>query len=373
MFKKAVTLAVLLLSLHMPDVYGLSAQSAVLIDGRSGRVLAEQNAYQQRGMASATKIMTAILALENSRPDDVVTVSYNAASTEGSSMYLHADEKIKMESLIYGLMLNSGNDAATAIAEHISGSTADFAKLMNEKARQLGLANTSFENPHGLDGDAHYTTAYDLAQLTRYAMQNETFAKIVSTKQHTVELDGVPNARYLTNHNKLLRLYEPCVGVKTGFTKKCGRCLVSAAEQDGVLLIAVTLNAPDDWNDHIALLSDGFNRYASYSIISKSSMIRTIPVQGGTADTVTGYAADDVTLALTPEEYSRLKLTYELPEMVEAPVYKDQALGTIKLELDGQVLASCGVVTKYGIERQAASTYRDHLRYLFCELLSFFL
>ena len=185
-----------------------SAKSSILADAESGRIIYSKNARQMLGMASTTKIMTAIVALENSSLDETVTVSYAAASTEGSSMYLKAGEKIKMESLLYGLMLNSGNDAATAIAEHISKSTDEFAVLMNKKAEKIGLKDTHFSNPHGLDNEHHYSTAYDMAMLARYAMKNEKFREIVSSKKKIVEKDGIPNSRYLTNHNRLLGMYE---------------------------------------------------------------------------------------------------------------------------------------------------------------------
>ena len=238
MIKKLFIISFILLSTYH-TVYAISAESAILIDADSGRVLFEKNAHTKRGIASTTKILTAIVVLENASSDEVVNVSYKAANTEGSSMYLKSGEKITVENLLYGLMLNSGNDAATALAEHTAGSVEEFAKLMNKKAKEIGMNSSSFANPHGLDNENHYSTAYDMAMLTKYAMENKTFKNIVGTKTKIAKNEN-GDYKYLTNHNKLLSIYEYCLGVKTGFTKKCGRCLVSFSEKNGVKLIAIT-------------------------------------------------------------------------------------------------------------------------------------
>lgn len=371
MLKRSLLLLFVLLSFHT-FVYAISAQSAVLIDGNTGRIIFEKNAFEKRGMASTTKIMTGILALENSNPEKIATVSYKAASTEGSSMYLNSGEKIKMESLIYGLMLNSGNDAATAIAENISGSVEDFAKLMNKKAQTIGMKNSSFSNPHGLDNAEHYSTAYDMALLTKYAMKNESFKKIVSTKRKNVELNGVENSRFLTNHNKLLSMYEHCIGVKTGFTKSCGRCLVSAAEKEGVMLIAVTLNAPDDWNDHITMYENAFSTYKSYNIIGKNSYICSINLTGTQEKNLKLYSKDKISLSLKEEEYKNISLKYEYPDSVEAPVYKGQSLGKIKVMINNQQIAQTELITNYGVERIIKNRYGEKFKYLYTNLLSMF-
>lgn len=348
-----------------------SAKSAILIDADSGRVLYEKNAYEKRGMASTTKIMTAIVALENTSYDDIVTVSHLAASTEGSSMYLNSGEKIRMESLLYGLMLNSGNDAATAIAEHISGNTKDFARLMNEKAEKIGLKSTSFANPHGLDNENHYSTAYDMAMLARYAMKNEKFAEIVSTKRKAVELNGTENSRYLKNHNRLLSSYRYCTGIKTGFTKACGRCLVSSAEKDGVKLIAVTLNAPDDWNDHISMYEDAFAKYSSYTIISKNAYICTVDVpNAGTYAAL--YAKDEITATLTSEEYEKIDLKYSYKSKTDAPLYKGQALGTVVATLGDKAIGNSELITQYGIELPQKESVSDNFLYLITNMVSLF-
>ena len=245
--KKLCLLLIFFMVLLQTDCKALSAGSYALIEAESGRLLCGSNENKKLPMASTTKIMTAVLAIENSNPDDIVTVSNNAANTEGSSIYLKPGEKISMRELLYGLMLESGNDAAVAIAEHISGTAQEFSAAMTDKARAIGALNTVFKNPNGLNEEGHYTTAKDLALITREALKNPLFAEIVATK--SIRLS---RSTY-TNHNKLLSMYGGITGVKTGFTKKCGRCLVSSCSRNGFSLIAVTLNDPDDWNDHIYL------------------------------------------------------------------------------------------------------------------------
>lgn len=240
----------------------VSAQAAVLLDAESGRVLYEKNGHEPLRIASITKIMTAIVAIELGNLDDVVTVSPNASGVEGSSIYLLPGEKIRLEDLLYGLMLRSGNDAAVAIAEHIGGSVEGFVFLMNQKARELGMDHTVFSNPHGLDThEEHYSTAYDMALLGAYAMKNETFVEIVATKRKTVPMPGNAWDRVWYNKNRLLTMYPYADGIKTGYTKRAGRTLVSSSNKDGHRLIAVTLNAPNDWQDHIALYEYGYSRY----------------------------------------------------------------------------------------------------------------
>ena len=224
-----------------------SATSSVLVDAESGRVLYEQNADREMLIASTTKIMTALVAIREGTLTDSVRVSRAAAYTEGSSMYLKEGEELTLETLLYGLMLCSGNDAAVAIAEHISGSQAEFAKLMNQTAQELGMVHTSFANPNGLDAEGHYSTARDMARLACAALDNETLARIVSTR--TAAIGG----RTMTNHNKLLSYTSDCIGLKTGYTKAAGRTLVSCAERNGQRLVAVTLQDGNDWADHQAL------------------------------------------------------------------------------------------------------------------------
>lgn len=251
-------LCLILLFIHSGQAnIGVSAQNAILINQTTGDVLYEKNAYNKQSIASITKVMTAIIAIESSHMDDTVKASRNAIHTEGSSIYLEEGEEMLLRDLVYGLMLRSGNDASVAIAEHIGGSEEGFVYIMNEKARWLGMTDTNFTNPHGLEEDNHYSTAYDMAILMKYAMQNQEFKEISSTSMYTAE----SRSYGWKNKNKLLtHLYPHSTGGKTGFTSKAGRTLLSTAEKNGHQLIAVTLNAPDDWNDHIQLFNYGFNQ-----------------------------------------------------------------------------------------------------------------
>ena len=249
----------------------VSAHNAILIDEKSGRVLYDVRAHEKSKIASITKIMTAILAIESGELDETVTVSANAFGTEGSSLFLKEGEKIKLEDLVYGLMLRSGNDAAVAIAEKVGGSLDGFVWLMNQKAEEVGMKNTHFSNPHGLDNtENHYSTAYDMALLTRYAMQNETYVKIAGTKVHRAP-NSSENWDYVwRNKNKLLtQLYEYTTGGKTGYTKLAKRTLVSTATKNEHELIAVTLNAPDDWNDHIKMYESAFKEYKPIKVLAE--------------------------------------------------------------------------------------------------------
>lgn len=254
---------------------GVSAKSAILMEQESGRVLYSKNEHKQMRIASITKIMTAILAIESGKLDDIVTVSKNAAGKEGSSLYLKLGEKIRLEDLVYGLMLRSGNDAAVAIAEHVGGSEEGFVYLMNEKARELGMQRTVFSNPHGLDDhEEHYSTAYDMALLTQYAMKNEKFREISGTKRYKAKREGGENSySYWGNKNRLLtQLYKYSTGGKTGYTKRAKRTLVSTASKDGLDLICVTLNAPSDWNDHMNLFNYGFEHYELETIVKEGKL-----------------------------------------------------------------------------------------------------
>lgn len=246
-----------------PDI---SANNAVLIEQETGEVLYEKEAFDERSIASITKIMTALLAIESGKLEETVTVSRNAIYTEGSSIYLEQGEKMKLGDLVYGLMLRSGNDAAVAIAEHIGESEEGFVFLMNEKARWLGMNHTQFNNPHGLDHEFHYSSAYDMAILTRAAMQNETYQKISATKDFKSDQRSYS---WQNKHRLVTGYYQYATGGKTGFTKRTGRTLVTTAEKDGQTLIAVTLNGPNDWNDHINLFEWGFEESQAKDMLNE--------------------------------------------------------------------------------------------------------
>ncbi|MFD1065286.1 D-alanyl-D-alanine carboxypeptidase family protein [Oceanobacillus locisalsi] len=236
----------------------VSAQHAILMEQSSGRVLFEKNAEEEASIASITKIMTAIIAVESEKMEEEATISRNAIYTEGSSIYLEQGEKMTLSDLVYGLMLRSGNDAAVAIAEHVGGSEEGFVYLMNQKAEWLGMEHTHFDNPHGLDSDTHYSSAHDMAILMQYAMENPIFQEISGSESYLSD----NRSYHWRNKNKLLTyFYEYCTGGKTGYTKQTGRTLITTAEKDGMELIAVTLDAPDDWQDHISMFEWGFEQF----------------------------------------------------------------------------------------------------------------
>lgn len=327
----------------------LSCRAFALIDANSGRVIMSSNADIRLPMASTTKIMTGFLAVESGKLDEEFTVSADAIKIEGSSMGLKANEKITLRELTYGLMLESGNDAANVIACCVAGSIGDFVNLMNDKAEELGLHDTHFCNPSGLSNEDHYTTAKDLAELTCVAMQNPEFEKIVSTQKIRVSYDGIKNGRYLSNHNKLLSSYEGAIGVKTGFTKKSGRCLVSCAERNGVKLIVTTLNCPDDWQDHTELLDEGFQLLKNSQILSTHNNM-TVNVVGGKSDSVEVANEKLVTASLKNGEFSKVEECVELDSFYYAPIKKDQILGKMVYKVDSTVVATTDIKALNDVE-----------------------
>ena len=327
------------------SVQALSAEKAILYDANSGRVLFEKNAQSQGLIASTTKIMTALIVCEQCNVLDRMRIPKEAVGIEGSSMYLQEGEVLTVQELLYGLMLRSGNDAAVALAIYCGGTVEGFAQLMNDKARRLGLKNTHFENPNGLDSPGHYSTAHDMAVLTAYAMQNPIFAQTVSTKSLTV------GNRYLRNHNKLLWSLEGTEGVKTGFTKAAGRILVSSVTRQGRRLIGVTMNAPDDWRDHTALMEDGFQRYTLHRIVSKGDCLGTVELAGGMEGSVELIADEDFLFSLAPEEIPEIVLSGT--GFVYAPVAKGQSAGYAHVCIDGNPIGKVPVVYGKTVEREA--------------------
>ncbi len=317
----------------------ISAASAVLMDGDTGRVLYEKDSHTRRLIASTTKLMTALVALESGHSlEETVTVAPEWAGVEGSSIYLRPGEEITLEALLYGLLLRSGNDAALAIAGHCGGTVENFVSQMNQKARQLGMTVTSFANPNGLDGEEHYSTAYDMALLARACLNNEALSQIASTKSITL------GTRTFTNHNKLLWRYEGCVGLKTGFTKKAGRTLVSAAKRDGMTLICVTLNAPSDWADHTALFDWGFANYKPHTLSRAGERVGQLPVSGGLTPICPIETAEDLTAALSPDETAEAVCV--LTETVlTAPVSAGTQVGELIYYVNSEELSRVPLVT----------------------------
>lgn len=318
-----------------------SAQCAILMDGISGRVLWERGADQKRLIASTTKIMTCLLIVEQCDPQAVVTVPPQAVGVEGSSMYLREGERLTVEQLLYGMMLRSGNDAAAALAIYHSGSIDAFADAMNRKADSLGLLNTHFTNPHGLDHEDHYSTARDLALLTQYAMEQPLFYQIVSTDTYDI------GERSLTNHNKLLWQYEGAVGVKTGYTKAAGRILVSCAERNGRRLIAVTIDDRDDWNSHKSMLDYGFSFYSPQTIVQAGSVYGRVCVISGTKEMVEAVTDRDIVLPVNNNE--RITLRASLPVFIFAPVLAGEPAGTLCVCVDDVCVMNVPLYWRYSV------------------------
>ena len=315
---------------------GTSAAAAILVDADSGRVLYEQNADARMLIASTTKIMTALVAIREGNLSDVVTVKREATLTEGSSMYLKEGEQLTLETLLYGLMLCSGNDAAVVIADHVGGGQADFAQLMNKTARELGMEATSFSNPNGLDAEDHYSTARDMAKLACAAVRNETLLRIASTQSVTI------GGRTMTNHNKLLRYVDGCLGLKTGYTRAAGRTLVSCAERNGQRLVAVTLQDGNDWADHEALYDYGFSIYPAHRAAVLGKVLCQAPVKNGLRASVPLVAAEGFSWPLAEGEV--LDMTVEMDTPLTAPVAAGRRAGEAVFSMDGREVGRIGLL-----------------------------
>lgn len=350
-------------------VKAVSARSYALVEQTTGRLIDGKDETARRPMASTTKIMTGLLACESGKLDQTFKVPPEALTVEGTSMGLLPGETITLRALVYGLLLESGNDAANAIAMLLGGSIAGFAAQMNAKAEKLGLANTHFANPSGLDADGHYTTALDLARLGAYAMKNTDFAQIVGTKRTAVTYNGAQNGRTLVNHNRLLGSYDGEIGIKTGFTDKSGRCLVSCATRGGVTLVLVTLNDPDDWNDHASLLDSGFSKLHAQNLL-EDAVEEQLPVKGGVSARVTVRAEAGVTAALRDDERARVKMTSTLPKTLSAPVKAGQQVGELVFTLDGLEVAHAPVYTVNGVDAPPKS--RNPIASFFSGIAAFF-
>ena len=319
----------------------IAAKAHALIDARSGRVLSSSEGGVRLPMASTTKIMTALLVLENTTLTDVVQIGKVASGVEGSSMYLEVGERQTVESLLLGLMLRSGNDAAVALAVHVSGSVEEFVALMNERARQMGLKDTQFRNPHGLPAEGHYTTALELCAIMAQALTHDEFVRIIGTRRAQVPWDGHPWDRVMTNKNRLLEELEGCVGGKTGYIDASGRCLVMAAERDGMRLVGVVLNCPDWWNQMAALLEWGFARFDAHVFLELGESAHTLNT-GGKPSRVDAVAAE--MLALPVSQGEELALRIEILAMPKPPYVAGQPLGVALAVVDGEELASVRLV-----------------------------
>jgi len=326
----------------------VSARAAALYEPESERFLFMKNGNERLGMASTTKIMTALIALERLEPDTQVHIDSRAIGTDGSSVYLKEGEVMSAEGLIYALMLRSANDAAEALAYEIAGDIDGFCALMNERAASLGLTDTCFKNPHGLDAKGHYTTAHDLAIITAEAMKNEDFVRISSTYKTTVESNM--EERLIVNHNKLLRLYDGAIGVKTGYTQITGRSLVGAAERDGLRLISVTLDAPDDWTDHRKMLDFGFSTTHKVRLICDGEYTYSLPVVNGESSEVKIKSVGDVNLIYGVEK-PEIKREIYLDRLAVAPVSSGDVLGRIVFYNGEEIIAEVSLVATEDVAR----------------------
>ncbi|MBQ2999092.1 MAG: D-alanyl-D-alanine carboxypeptidase [Clostridia bacterium] len=329
------------LPLSLPSV---SARSAILLCAEDGSVFFEKNPDERLGPASTTKLMTALTVLSLVEdPDTAVKIPREAVGIEGSSIYLVAGEMLTVRELLWALLLSSANDAATALAVFSAGSVENFCEKMNALADEWGLQNTHFSNPHGLSDDDHYTTARDLASIARRVLDDPLLSGIVATYKKTIPMDGTPDARLLVNHNRLLRTYEGAIGMKTGFTKATGRTLVSAAERGGMTLIAVTLNAPDDWRDHTAMLDFGFASYECVTL-DAGALTYEMPVVGGVSDSVVLSNAEPISMILPKSREPISRRVEAVSRFAYAPVSEGAPLATLAVACEGKV-ASAELVT----------------------------
>ncbi len=341
-----------------PASASVSAASAILYEPSTKTVLYEKDADTRRPMASTTKIVTALAAIEVLSPETLISVPKEAVGVEGTSTYLEEGEILSFENLLYALLLQSANDAAVTIAIACDGSIEAFADRMNAIAERLGLQNTHFTNPHGLPDEAHYTTARDLAVLTAEALQSPLIRTVVSTQKKAFSSSLRP--RVLTNHNKLLRLYDNAIGVKTGFTKAAGRCLVGAAAIGGMTLISVTLNASDDWNDHLYLFEKGFSEYHSNTILRCGEISWRLPVLNGEAPFV-DITNNNAFSRIEKRGYGNYTVSLDISTIPVAPISRGDILGYVCIYKDGKEVARLPLTAEYAVPKANVSKKRFHL------------
>lgn len=351
----------------------VAAKGAVLLDGDSGRVLWGKNETEPLTMASTTKIMTAIIVLEQGNPDDIVTVSSNAAKSPQVRMNLTAGEKIREEDLLYAMMLKSYNDAAVALAEHIGGSVDEFCEMMTQKAKEIGAEDTVFGSPNGLDGhlteEQHHSTAKDMALIARYALQNDKFAEIIKTPSVTLPMKGGEGKSYfITNQDRFLQEYEGALGIKTGYTNKAGQCFVGAAKRNDVTLITTVLASgwgkegrEQKWKDTKALMDYGFSNYHKEVIAQKGEVLKPTEVLYSKVETVPAVLSEGYEGLFSKEELENIHLYVTQIKEMEAPVIKGQKLGTAEIMLGSHCIAKIDIVAEQNAQRY---TLTEMLQYL---------
>ena len=359
MVKKTICLALVFICLFgvsnitsfaSAEKISTSAHSAVLYLPETHSFLYAKNADTRMAMASTTKIMTALIVLENSNLDDIVTIPQQAVGTEGSSAYLKVGEKLTIEEMLYALLLQSANDVAVSLAYHIGGDIEGFAELMNSRAESLGLVDTHFSNPHGLDDKEHYTTARELSIIAAEAMKNDIFRQIVSTKKKSFVTEE--RSRTYINHNKLLALYDDCIGVKTGFTKKSGRCLVSAAERDGLTFISVTLNAPNDWSDHTDLLNYGYSRIEKITLCNSEDYKYSLPIINLEGESVL-VTNKESRFIISERGDNNVEEHVRIYRYAIAPVEEGDVLGEVIYTKNGEEISRVQLVACQTVEKQS--------------------
>lgn len=345
-----------------------TAKSYCVINSVTGEVVMQKAADEKLPMASTTKIMTLLVALENSKPDDIVTVSKTAVLEEGSSAYLKPGAKITMRDVCYGLMLNSGNDAAVAIAEHISGDVDSFVKLMNDTADKMGMKNTHFITPNGLHDDEHYTTATELAKITRYALKNETFREIVASRSYTSSMkmpDGtVENVEYI-NHNRLLKELDGCIGVKTGFTKDAGRCLVSAVAREGAEYIIVTLNDSDDWDTHKELCEKTFQTHTRKTLIKQGDCVKHAVYEKEECELI---ARNEFAVFVNGTD-NGFEIIRHIPKAIDFPLNEGEKVGYIEIKTNGESIGTIDVVAERDFNPSGKATVENCFVFTFLNIL----
>jgi len=344
----------------------ISSNSAVLMDVTTGTILFQKNIHQRMEPASTTKILTAIVAIENGDLTSKTTVSKNAARIEGSSIWLSQGEVQTLEDLLYGVLLSSGNDASVAVAEHIAGNQDQFVAMLNEKARAIGARESNFVNPHGLPASDHLTTVHDMALITRYALHNPIFAKMVSTRQYVIPWPGNDWDRSMTNHNKLLWRFDGADGVKTGYTRSAGHCLVASATKENRQLLAVVFKSQDMYADCAALLEWGFANFDLVRVTAAGQVIRPLAITDGVSNAVNVIPAQELNLVLSKSQALKTTVEIDIPSSIPAPVERLQSVGKLRAVCEGRIMAETDLLAEDAVPRRTfLHAFIDWLKRLF--------
>ncbi len=347
----------------------LSSASAVVMEADSGKVLFEKDAHTARPMASTTKLMTALVAAEALPLNKELTASGAAVAVEGSALGLRAGDAISMEDLLTGLLLASGNDAANVVAESVAGSLTAFASLMNAKAAALGMQNSGFVTPSGLDADGHHASAYDMALLGRAVLQNDFLREVCAQSRAQISFGQPKRTVWVKNHNRLLEMSKDCIGMKTGYTKKAGRCLVSAAQRDGITIVVVTLHGSDDWNDHLKLYEYAFSRVVS--VQPTTPKLQPLAVAGGMSDAV-GISTEQPPAMVLPTDHSGVVTTMELPPFLWAPIQSGDTVGYVTYRYGNAQTVVLPIVANDNVDIRPLSSFGQRLWKCYQRILKVF-